>query len=81
VSSLGGVGASRNWAFAKGDMTADDKNGKCGRLKNPAPRRRVLVASRQLTLAAAGRRLGVSGERARQLFRIYGVTRVPRLAV
>jgi hypothetical protein len=46
-----------------------------GRLKQPAQRLKRLAGLSRLSLKAAGMKLGCSGERVRQLFRIYGVER------
>jgi hypothetical protein len=56
-------------------MAAKFQRGRFGRLRNPEERYLELVALCHLSLAATGRHLGVTAERARQLFEIYGVER------
>ena len=53
------------------------KNGKGdpGHLRKPALRTRQLRRYAHLTLAAAGRKMGVGRERTRYLYRIYGIKR------
>src|SRR5438552_1471049 len=59
------------------NMAAYLKNGKgdTGNLHKPALRARQLRRCAHLTLEEAGRKMGVGRERARHLYRIYGIKR------
>lgn len=56
-------------------MTANPKKGRYGSLRAPKKREAQLRKFAHLTLAEAGRHMGVKLERARQLYRLYGVPR------
>jgi hypothetical protein len=56
-------------------MPKELKRANFGRLKHPRRRLRQLLALRHLSVKIAGAALGVSSERARQLFGVYGIKR------
>jgi hypothetical protein len=56
-------------------MAANPKKGRYGNLMTPKKREAQLRKFAHLPLAEAGRRMGVKVERARQLYRLYGVPR------
>lgn len=58
-------------------MAANPKKGTYGALKAPRTRLALLRRYASLSLTEAGLLLGVGQERARQLYRLYGVPRTP----